>query len=101
MKLLLDTHILIWSMEEPERLGSKARAMLEDMRNERFVSSVSAFEIAQAIFVGKLSLARPLVDWFQEARRHLHAWDVPLNDAIAMEAYTLPEGFHKDPADRL
>src|SRR5207344_97131 len=46
MKLLLDTHILLWAAGQPDRLSSKARKLLGDPRNEPIFSSASLWEIA-------------------------------------------------------
>ena len=54
MRLLLDTHILLWSLAEPQRLSALARRALEDARNEVFVSPVSVWEIAIKRALGKL-----------------------------------------------
>ncbi|MDB5365130.1 MAG: pilus retraction motor protein [Rhodospirillales bacterium] len=46
MKLLLDTHLVLWAGGEPDRLSSAARALLEDPQNELLFSSASLCEIA-------------------------------------------------------
>lgn len=46
MKLLPDTHLLVWSAREPERLSKEARYLIEDARNELFFSAVSIWEVA-------------------------------------------------------
>ena len=46
MRLLLDTHALIWAAQEPELLPDVARAAIEDERNSVYASAVSAMEIA-------------------------------------------------------
>lgn len=56
MRLLLDTHALIWALAEPERLAGPARQAVEDPANEIFVSSASLWEIAIKTADGKLSV---------------------------------------------
>jgi len=56
MRLLLDTHALIWALAEPERLTERARQAVEDPANEIFVSSASLWEIAIKTGDGKLSV---------------------------------------------
>ena len=45
MKILLDTHVLIWAVEKPEELGKNSKSLLEDGENEIFISPVSTLEI--------------------------------------------------------
>ena len=56
MKLLLDTHALLWWLADDARLGPKARTRIEDRDNEVLVSHVSLWEIAIKIGIGKLRL---------------------------------------------
>ena len=54
MKLLLDTHALLWWLSDDKQLGARARALIEDPGNDVLVSVVSLWEIAVKIRVGKL-----------------------------------------------
>jgi PIN domain nuclease of toxin-antitoxin system len=54
MRLLLDTHALIWALSEPGRLSSPVRALVEDPANEVFTSAASAWEIAIKAGLGKI-----------------------------------------------
>lgn len=56
MRLLIDTHALLWFCEGNSILSPKARAAIEDDRNERFVSHASAWEVAIKVSIGKLKL---------------------------------------------
>ena len=56
MQFLIDTHVFIWLHKEPSRLGHTALTLLEDPYNYRYVSTVTGYEIAQKIRVGKLEL---------------------------------------------
>ena len=56
MKLLLDTHALLWFSEGNPALSAAARAAIEEPANERFVSHASAWEIAIKSSIGKLKL---------------------------------------------
>jgi PIN domain nuclease of toxin-antitoxin system len=99
MKLLLDTHIVLWAAGQPDRLPSTARGMLEDPQNELFFSVVSLWEV-----VIKRSLGRK--DFQADARllrRGLleHGYrelDIKGEHAVALDG--LPP-IHKDPFDRL
>lgn len=88
MSFLLDTHVWIWTQEQPDCIGPVSRAMLETTPEELCVSAVSSLEIARLVAGGLLELKGRLDRWVRTAM-----------DSI--EAYKLPGRFHKDPADRL
>lgn len=100
MKMLLDTHVLIWSQELPQKLGP-AQQFLLDPSNELFVSAVSVLEIGQLIYARRLSIQGGLSPWLQSAAQCLPLQFIGMDHDLASEAYRLPEPFHKDPADRI
>jgi PIN domain nuclease of toxin-antitoxin system len=101
LSLLLDTHVWIWSQESPAELGPRASAALTDEAEQNGVSAISALEIARLVAGGVIGLSIPLSDWVRDSMAALAADSVPLTADIALEAYHLPEPFHKDPADRI
>lgn len=101
MKLLLDTHVWIWSQSDPTQLGAKTRRLLTAREHENHVCTVSTLELARLATTGAISLAVPLQDWVDTALVAMAAHTVSISHDIAMEAYALPGTFHKDPADRL
>ena len=101
MRILLDTHVWLWTQEAQERLGSKSQDMLLDEDNALFISSVSSLEIARLAWGGRLILAGKLRTWVPEALLALHAETIPITHEIALAAYELPGEFHRDPADRM
>jgi PIN domain nuclease of toxin-antitoxin system len=100
LNFLLDTHVWIWAAEEPERLGPRLRRALADTRNERSICCVSTLEIARLVAGGDIILKIPLQDWIERTLTDLRMESIPVSHEIAVEAYRLPEPFHKDPADR-
>ena len=100
MNLLLDTHVWVWAVEDPSRLGKRARSALRDRNNERWVCSVSALEIARLVWAGDVVLHIPVEDWVDRSLVDLKADSLPVTLDIAIAAYHLPEPFHRDPADR-
>ena len=56
MRLLLDTHVLIWSVSAPENMSDELQAVIRDPGNELFVSLVSLWEVIIKLRVGKLRL---------------------------------------------
>ncbi|MCI0723781.1 MAG: type II toxin-antitoxin system VapC family toxin [Acidobacteria bacterium] len=59
MKFLVDTHILIWAVDDPSRLSPRASAALQDPANDLLVSSGTIWEMAIKVAIGKLSLSLP------------------------------------------
>jgi PIN domain nuclease of toxin-antitoxin system len=101
VSLLLDTHVWIWSQERPDELGTEATRLLTDPRVSLYVSTASTLEIARLVATGAIELSEPLISWVTETLASLSCKTVEISHAIAAEAYALPPGFHKDPADRI
>lgn len=101
MTLLLDTHVWIWSQEAPEKLGELTTRLLTDRQNVLYVSTISTLEIARLLMVGTVALSEPLTSWVSETLRALECGTMEISHQIAIEAYSLPGDFHKDPADRI
>ena len=99
MKLLLDTHVLLWAAGQPERLPRAARALLNDPHNEPMFSAASLWEIAIKSGLGR--------DDFQVDARLLRRGlldngygELPVASEHAVAIDGLPP-IHKDPFDRL
>ena len=101
MKILLDTHVWIWSQESPQIFGPIARQAIADENNGLFVSPISSLEIARQAWGGRLTFAVRLQTWIGDSMNALHADTVPLTHDVALAAYDLPGEFHRDPADRV
>lgn len=101
VSLLLDTHVWIWSQEAPEKLGPIVRRRLLSPTETLSVSTISTLEIARLIDGGLLVLSGDLMAWAKQSLEFLQARTIDLSHDIAIGAYTLPSGFHKDPADRI
>ncbi len=94
-RLLLDTHVLLWSLAEPSKLSTRAREALEDADNDVFVSAVTAWEISVKRAKGRLTAPDNLSEII-EKRGFTH---LPLNFHHAEQAGNLPL-HHRDPFDR-
>ena len=101
MTLLLDTHVWVWSQEQPEKLGRRAARALVSPDEVNTVCTISTLEIARLVAGGAISLAMPLPDWITHSLRELDATTLAVSHEIAQEAYALPAPFHRDPADRV
>jgi PIN domain nuclease of toxin-antitoxin system len=64
MNLLLDTHALIWFLEDDPKLSKKARAAIGDAENRSYVSDVTAWEMCIKVALGKLKTPVPFVELF-------------------------------------
>ena len=100
MRLLLDTHALLWWAHEPENLSSTAMNLLEDAANEVLVSAVSAMEIATKNRIGRLEYQTSLATHFSQRISEFGFTMLSISGAHAQHAGGL-KGKHKDPWDRL
>ncbi len=101
MKILLDTHVWIWSQETPERLGAAATELLLDRSNELLISPISTLEAARLIQAGHITLQGTLRHWVQKSMELLLAKNAAFSHDTARKAYDLADPFHTDPADRI
>jgi PIN domain nuclease of toxin-antitoxin system len=100
MRLLLDTHALLWFLADDPRLSPVARIAIEDLANERWLSPISLLEIAIKNRLGKLPLPAPFATLFPStlAVEDIHL--LPLESSHIAPLTTLPL-HHRDPFDRL
>jgi PIN domain nuclease of toxin-antitoxin system len=98
MKLLLDTHILVWSIMTPARLSRRAAKVIGDSRNELWISPVTTWEILFFNRKGRLKLNGEPVSWFSAALSRMPFREAALTHEVALASDTvvLP---HRDPAD--
>ena len=100
MELLVDTHVLIWGMAQPDRLSTAAADALADPDVAVLVSAASAWELATKVRIGKLPGGESLVlDYAHNLERWL-ARELPVSSADALLAGTL-SWTHRDPFDRM
>jgi PIN domain nuclease of toxin-antitoxin system len=99
MKFLLDTHLLLWAANEPQRLSAKALRLLSDLENELFFSAASLWEITIKNGLGRADfvvnarlLRRGLLD--------NQYGELAITSAHAVFVDSLPS-LHKDPFDRI
>ena len=101
--IVLDTHVWVWWVSGHAALSRKAQRTIKAAVNQAavYVSSISAWEVAQLTARGRLQLNMDVEAWVakSEALPFLHF--VPVDNAIAIKSVKLPEPFHADPADRI
>lgn len=100
MRLLLDTHTLIWALAEPERLSLRARAAIASSANDAFVSMASAWELAILEGLSRVKLGAPLATVFTARLAALRIRLLPIQLQHLAALATLPQ-HHRDPFDRL
>jgi len=101
MKLLLDTCCIIWAVSDPSTLSKDAKLLLAAPESEIYVSVISAAEIACGVERRRIIIDRHWKSWFRYYI-DLNCWQVEnISLEIMEEAYSLPDTFHADPADRI
>jgi len=100
MRVLLDTHTLLWWLSGDKRLSLRARRAIADEANEIFVSAASAWEVTTKVRIGKLPGAGPLaVDFAREVRQQgFQALPISLEHGQVAGSLS---GDHRDPFDRM
>lgn len=100
MRLLLDTHALIWWFLDQDELSATARTLIGDEDNPIFVSAASIFEITTKHRIGKLPQVAALVDELDRRLPEQALNELPITLAHGRLAGAMP-GAHKDPFDRM
>jgi PIN domain nuclease of toxin-antitoxin system len=96
MNLLLDTHVLLWWLDDPAQLSQAADVAIRDMANVVYVSAATAWEIVIKKALGKLDAPDNLDEVLHECR----FTPMPITVAHALAVQSLPT-YHRDPFDRI
>jgi PIN domain nuclease of toxin-antitoxin system len=99
MRILLDTHVLIWALAKPRRLSTTARDSIADTQNDVLFSAASIWEIAIKFRLGRIELSDTPYGIAKEAGRCGFA-ELPIGAAAAARVADLPP-YHRDPFDRI
>jgi PIN domain nuclease of toxin-antitoxin system len=101
--VLLDTHVWVWLMNGDSRIGSQARASIEQSLSNGAVllSAISPWEVAMLVSKGRLTLDRDVGEWIQAAVSLPGIRLEPISPDISVASTRLPGNMHADPADRL
>lgn len=101
--LLLDTHVWLWFMlADPELAISERNAINRAAASgDLKIAAISVWEAALLASRGRVALGQHLAQWMSEAVSAPGLSIEPLLPQVAVEACSLPEAFHRDPADRL
>ena len=103
MTTLLDTHVLVWWLNDRYRLSAAQRDVVASARAESplLVSDISLWEVAMLHDRGRIRLALPLREWLDKATAPPLVRRQGISPAIAAAVASLPDSFHRDPADRI
>ena len=99
MRLLLDTHVLLWALIEPKRLGAEIQTLLENPDHEILFSAASVWEMAIEAALGRADFQVPPAT-IVEAAQASGFIELPVRAAAALKVAALPH-HHRDPFDRL
>jgi PIN domain nuclease of toxin-antitoxin system len=99
MNILLDTHILIWSVGNPYKLGERTQTLLQDDETQVWLSPISLWECLILSEKGRVSLEPSPVAWVRRVIKSSIFQEAPLNHEVAIRSRTI-EVAHEDPADR-
>lgn len=100
MTLLLDTHTVLWFVEDAPALSDRAKAAIEDLDNTPTYSIASVWEMAIKVGLGKLAVSRPLYPEFARLLQEHGFEQLGISYRHASEVGRLP-WHHRDPFDRL
>ena len=99
MELLLDTHTIIWYVEDDPRLPKHIRQTLKDDSNNIYVSMISLWEISIKSRLGRLDMSKPLADVVSSLYDNFFEFlTVRLDHVFRLDTL---EQYHKDPFDRM
>ena len=103
MTALLDTHVLVWWLNDRRRLSAAQRdvAASADAGSPLLVSDISLWEVATLYSLGRIRLTIPLREWLEKATAPPLVRRQGISPAIAEAVAALPDSFHRDPADRI
>jgi PIN domain nuclease of toxin-antitoxin system len=103
MRILLDTHILIWLLEDSERISEAVHVQIQQAADEDslYVAAITPWEIAMLVASGRLRLGQDVAEWLEAALSLPGIRLESLSPAIAVASTRLPWQVHPDPADRM
>ncbi|MCY4602173.1 MAG: type II toxin-antitoxin system VapC family toxin [Acidobacteria bacterium] len=101
--IILDTHVLIWTVDDDPRLGNAGRAAVAKSMDADGVgiSAITPWEIALLAEKGRLHLGRDVGSWIDSVVSLPGIRLMPILPTIAIDSVRLPGVFHADPADRM
>lgn len=101
--IILDTHVLVWTVEDDPRLGQTARRKIDEESTEGqiLLPAISLWEIAMLVARDRLALGQDIRSWVDRVLELQGIELAALLPQISLDAVALPGNFHADPADRM
>ena len=101
--ILLDTHVLIWSLQDAAALGPEARILLDEqiLGEGLMISAITVWEIALLAKRSRIALGMDVMTWTEDVLALPGLILGALDPPIAIDSVMLPGEFHNDPADRI
>jgi PIN domain nuclease of toxin-antitoxin system len=101
--IILDTHVLVWWISNPEKLSPKVRQLIEKEMSKGVIhiSSISVWEIYLLVKKERLQFAMDTDEWLKQIESLPFVAFIPVDNTIAAMSVMLPGEFPNDPADRI
>ncbi|WOE69200.1 type II toxin-antitoxin system VapC family toxin [Hydrogenimonas thermophila] len=101
-KYLIDTHIFLWLVFDPEKVNTKKLEILKDPQNKIFIANISFWEISLKYNLGKLNLSGLTPDELPKVAQKMGIDTLEIEKEVMASFYKLPKvQTHKDPFDRI
>lgn len=100
--ILLDTHVVLWLLSDPDRLSKNAKAAIDEARRSGegiAVCGITLLEIATAYGKGRISMAMSLESFLRDVEERFAV--LPISAQACARTLALPASYPKDPADRV
>jgi PIN domain nuclease of toxin-antitoxin system len=101
--ILLDTHVWLWWVSNPDNLSEKAAEVIDEAISRRgvLISSISSWEVAMLVRKGRLELALEVEELVMKTEALPFVNFIPVDNHIAVKSVSLSSSIHSDPADRI
>jgi PIN domain nuclease of toxin-antitoxin system len=101
--IVLDTHVLIWAMENHRHLGTSAATLIDEatFSDGAYVSAITCWEVSMLANRGKVEFRQGVSAWVKEVLSQPGIFLTPIEPEIGIDAGQLPGNPHGDPCDRL
>lgn len=100
---LLDTHVLVWTLIDPDRLPKRYLDIIQHMESQKLsvgISLISLWESSLLARANRIQLSCSLRQWLERIERSAFFEVIPLDSRVILESLELGKNFPKDPADR-
>jgi PIN domain nuclease of toxin-antitoxin system len=100
MRILLDTHVMVWALTSPDKLSAPARKLIENSKHTLLISAVTPWEISIKYRLGKLPQGESILADYEQVLKHFGAEELTVSSRHAITSGAFSQ-VHRDPFDRL